>query len=295
MSHKLAFIGLGAMGYPMAGHRARAGHAVTAYNRTPAKAEAWVREFGGVAATTPADAARGLDLALLCVGGDEDVRAVTLGPDGVFSGLARGGIVVDHTTTSAALARELAAEANARGLGFVDAPVAGGVHGARQGRLSVMAGGEPTHFTRVEPVLRCYAGELQHMGPPGAGQLTKMANQICGTGIIQSLAEALAFAEAAGLDGEKVLATLGEGSASSWQLQRRGLAMLAKDFSAPGTIGLLDKDLGYCLAEAERLGIPLPVAQMVRDFYGEFVAAGRGEWDAAALIARLARPRRNQA
>lgn len=288
MRQKLSFLGLGAMGYPMAGHLAKAGHAVTVFNRTRAKAEAWAREFGGSDAPTPAAAARHAEIALICVGGDEDVRAVMLGPDGVFAGLARGGSVVDHTTTSSALARELAAAARERGLGFVDAPVAGGVHGAKHGRLSVMAGGEPEDFARVESTLRCYAAELQHMGPSGSGQLAKMANQICGTGIIQSLAEALAFAEAAGLDGGKMLATLAEGSASSWQLQRRGPAMLAKDFSAPGTVGLLHKDLGYGLAEAERLGVALPVTAMVHGFYGEFVAAGRGSFDASALISRLA-------
>jgi 3-hydroxyisobutyrate dehydrogenase len=287
MIERIAFIGLGNMGYPMAGHLAEAGYALSVYNRSPDKAARWVEEHGGRAAQRPAAAAGGADIVLACLGGDEDVREVALGEGGAFPAMRPGALFVDHTTTSAALARELAGAADERGLLFADAPIAGGIKGARAGRLSVMVGASEAAFSLAEPVLRRYAAGIEHMGPPGAGQLTKMANQICATGIIQSLAEGLAFAQRAGLDDGKVIEVLAKGSAGSWQIGNRATAMQRRDFNAGGTVALLHKDLGLCLDEARRLGVALPVADLVRGFYGEIVKQDLGELDAAALIGRL--------
>ena len=288
MGERVAFIGLGAMGYPMAGHLARAGHDVTVHNRTLAKAEAWTGEFDGSCAATPAAAADGAQIVFSCVGADDDLRQVTAGNNGAFDAMVSGTVFVDQTTTSAGAAREVSRTAAARGIAFLDAPIAGGVPAARDGSLAIMVGGDADALARAAPIMQAYASCVVHMGGTGAGQLTKMVNQICATGIIQSLAEAINFAAGAGLDGEKVLDVISCGSAASWQMESRGGPMLGKVYNAPGTVALLYKDLAICLAEARSMGIDLPVAEMVKGFYGEIIGDGDGGSDAAILIRRLA-------
>lgn len=286
MAH-VAFIGLGVMGFPMAGHLAAAGHAVTVYNRSASRAEAWVTQHGHRSAPTPAAAAEGAEIVFACVGNDDDLRAVTLGPDGAFRALAAGGVFVDHTTASAAVARELAAAAGERGAGFVDAPVSGGQAGAEKGALTVMCGGEAEAYSRAEPVIQAYARACRLMGPAGAGQLTKMVNQICIAGLLQGLSEALAFAKRAGLDGEAVLEVISKGAAGSWQMENRGRTMLAGEFDFGFAVDWMRKDLGMCLAEANANGAALPVTALVDQFYKDVQAMGGGRRDTSSLIQRL--------
>jgi 3-hydroxyisobutyrate dehydrogenase-like beta-hydroxyacid dehydrogenase len=276
MQARLAFLGLGAMGFPMAGHLARAGHAVTVYNRTRAKSERWAREFGGRVADGADEAARDATVVLACVGNDDDVRAVTIGPRGAFAAMAPGTVFVDHTTSSAELARTLAAEAARRGCTFLDAPVSGGQVGAEQRRLTVMVGGEAAAVARVRPVLECYAHAVRLMGPSGAGQLTKMVNQICIAGLIQSLAEGVAFAQAAGLDVAAVVEVLSRGAGQSWQLEHRAESMAASRFDFGFAVEWMRKDLALVLAEAARHGLELPVARLVDGFYAEVQQLGGG-------------------
>ncbi|MGF1657882.1 MAG: NAD(P)-dependent oxidoreductase [Rubrimonas sp.] len=284
---KTAFIGLGVMGYPMAGHLAKAGHEVTVYNRTAAKAEAWASAHGGAHAATPAEAAAGADVVMACVGNDDDLRGVTLGPDGAFAGMAKGAVFVDHTTASALVARELDAEARARGLGFVDAPVSGGQAGAENGVLTIMCGGAEPDYARISPVIAAYARSQRLLGPSGAGQLAKMVNQICIAGLVQGLAEGLAFAQAAGLDGEAVIDVISKGAAGSWQMENRHKTMLADQFEFGFAVDWMRKDLGICLDEARRNGAALPVAALVDQFYAEVQKMGGGRWDTSSLIRRL--------
>ena len=284
---KAAFIGLGVMGYPMAGHLARAGHAVTVFNRTLSRAERWVEEYGGAAVASPAAACREAEFVFTCVGRDEDVRAVTLERDGAFAGMRGGAILVDHTTTSAELARELDGSAGERGLAFVDAPVSGGQAGAENGKLAIMAGGRREHYDRVLPLLECYGARIDLMGPAGAGQLTKMVNQICIAGLVQALSEGLNFAQRSGLDGEQVARLIGAGAAQSWQLDNRHATMLADDFEFGFAVDWMRKDLGYAMDEAERNGAELPVAELVDRFYAEIQAMDGGRWDTSSLIRRL--------
>jgi 3-hydroxyisobutyrate dehydrogenase-like beta-hydroxyacid dehydrogenase len=283
----VAFLGLGAMGFPMAGHLARAGHPVTVHNRTEAKARAWTDLYPGRSAATPREAAAGAALVLACVGDDADVRAVTLGPDGAFAGMAPGSLFVDHTTTSADLARDLAAEAAGRGLDFLDAPVSGGQVGAEKGTLTVMVGGSETAFRRAEPILGAYAKAVTLMGPAGAGQLTKMANQIAIAGLVQALSESLAFAERAGLDANRVVQVISRGAAQSWQMDNRAATMLADRFDFGFAVDWMRKDLGFCLAEARRNGARLPVAALVDQFYAAIQAEGGGRLDTSSLIRLL--------
>ena len=275
------------MGYPMAGHLARAGHAVTAFNRTRSRSERWVGEYGGAAARSPAAACRDAEFVFTCVGRDEDVRAVTLEADGAFAGMRSGAVFVDHTTTSAELARELDAEARERGFAFLDAPVSGGQAGAENGKLAIMAGGAGKDYERVLPLLECYGARIDLMGAAGAGQLTKMVNQICIAGLVQALSEGLDFAQRAGLDGEQVARLIGAGAAQSWQLDNRHATMLADEFEFGFAVDWMRKDLGYAMEEAERNGAELPVAELVDRFYAEVQAMGGGRWDTSSLIRRL--------
>lgn len=284
---KVAFIGLGVMGAPMAGHLAAKGHSVTVYNRTAKRAEEWVARHGGSAAPTPAAAAEGAEIVLACVGNDDDLRAVTTGEDGAFSTLAPGAIFADHTTASAAVARELDAAARARGAHFIDAPVSGGQAGAENGVLTVMCGGEAEAYARAEPVILAYARACRLMGPAGAGQLTKMVNQITIAGLLQGLSEALAFAQKAGLDGHAVLDVISKGAAGSWQMENRGHTMLEDSFDFGFAVDWMRKDLGICLAEADRNGAALPVTALVDQFYKDIQTAGGGRLDTSSLIRRL--------
>jgi 3-hydroxyisobutyrate dehydrogenase len=284
---RVAFIGLGIMGYPMAGHLAAKRHAVTVYNRTATRAEAWVAQHGNALAETPAAAADGADLVFACVGNDDDLRAVTTGPDGAFEGLGRGAVFVDHTTASAAVARDLSAAAEARGADFVDAPVSGGQAGAENGQLTVMCGGGSEPYGRAEPVIAAYARSCRLMGPVGAGQLTKMVNQICIAGLLQGLSEGLAFAQKAGLDGEAVLDVISKGAAGSWQMENRGKTMLADKFDFGFAVNWMRKDLGICLAEANSNGADLPTIALIDQFYKEVQQMGGGRWDTSSLIRRL--------
>ena len=286
---KVAFIGLGVMGYPMAGHLARAGHGVTVFNRTQSKAQSWTGEYGGAAASTPAAACEDAEFVFACVGRDEDVRAVTLNASGAFAGMRSGAILVDHTTTSAELSRELDAAASERGLAFLDAPVSGGQAGAENGKLAIMAGGGRQDYDRVLPLLECYGARIDLMGPAGAGQLTKMVNQICIAGLVQALSEGLDFAQRAGLDGEQVAQLIGAGAAQSWQLDNRHATMLADEFEFGFAVDWMRKDLGYAMDEAGRNGAELPVAGLVDRFYAEIQAMGGGRWDTSSLIRRLSR------
>jgi 3-hydroxyisobutyrate dehydrogenase len=286
---KVAWIGLGVMGYPMAGHLlTRGGHDLAVYNRTAAKAEAWVEAHGaGRAKATPADAARDADFVVSCVGNDDDLRQVTIGPDGAFGTMREGAIFIDHTTASADVARELSAKAGKRGIGFIDAPVSGGQAGAEAGQLTVMCGGDADAFARAEPVIRSYAKAVRLMGPAGSGQLAKMVNQIAIAGLLQGLSEAIAFAENAGLDVAAVIETISKGAAQSWQMENRWQTMHARRFDFGFAVDWMRKDLGICLAEAKRNGSALPVAEIVDRYYGEVQEKGGGRWDTSSLITRL--------
>jgi 3-hydroxyisobutyrate dehydrogenase-like beta-hydroxyacid dehydrogenase len=287
---KLSFLGLGVMGGPMAGHLAKAGHDVTVYNRTGAKAEAWVATYGGKAAPTPAEAAKGAEIVLACVGNDADLHAVTAGPDGAFAGMAKGAIFVDHTTASADIARELAALAGTQGLGFLDAPVSGGQAGAENGKLTIMVGGEPATFDAARDIMATYARAVTLMGPVGSGQLTKMVNQICIAGLVQALAEGIAFAEKAGLDPLAVVDVISKGAAQSWQMENRAGTMTAGKFDFGFAVDWMRKDLAICFAEARRNGASLPVASLVDQFYARVQARGGQRWDTSSLIDLLRRP-----
>ncbi|MEQ8349340.1 MAG: NAD(P)-dependent oxidoreductase [Sneathiellaceae bacterium] len=287
MSKRVAFLGLGVMGYPMAGHLAAAGHQVTVYNRTSAKAEAWVAQHGGRHAATPAAAAEGADYVFACVGNDDDVRAVALGESGAFAGMAKGAVFVDHTTASADLAVELDGLARAAGMHFIDAPVSGGQAGAENGALTVMCGGEKAVFAEAEPVIDAFARAVTLMGPAGAGQLTKMVNQICIAGIVQGLAEGLNFAEKAGLDAIQVAGVIGKGAAQSWQLDNRHTTMIEDKFDFGFAVNWMRKDLGIALGEGSRRGVPMPLTALVDQFYGEVQRMGGERWDTSSLIRRL--------
>jgi len=284
---RVAFLGLGVMGLPMAGHLARAGHQVTVYNRTAAKAQAWATEFGGAAAATPAQAAQGADIVYACVGNDEDLRAVTLGADGAFSGMKRGAVFVDHTTASAEVARELYAQAQAQGLHFVDAPVSGGQAGAVNGLLTVMCGGDAAAFDAIKPATLAFSRAVTRVGESGAGQLAKMVNQICIAGLVQGLSEGIAFGQKAGLDMKLVLEVIGKGAAQSWQLDNRGPSMVEDRFNFGFAVDWMRKDLGLCLEEARRNGAKLPVTSLVDQFYADVQAMGGQRWDTSSLIKRL--------
>jgi 3-hydroxyisobutyrate dehydrogenase len=287
---KVAFIGLGVMGYPMAGHlKAKGGHEVTVYNRTAAKAEKWVAQHSGKRAPTPRAAAEGQDFVMACVGNDADLREVTLGKDGAFAGMKKGAIFVDHTTASAEIARELYAQAKKGGFDFIDAPVSGGQAGAENGVLTVMCGGDEAPFARAKPVIDAYARACNLLGPVGCGQLAKMVNQICIAGLVQGLAEGLHFAKRAGLDIEKLIATVSKGAAQSWQMDNRYKTMVAGKFDYGFAVDWMRKDLGICLGEARRNGAHLPVTALVDQFYSEVQAMGGKRWDTSSLIALLER------
>jgi 3-hydroxyisobutyrate dehydrogenase/2-hydroxy-3-oxopropionate reductase len=292
-SVSVAFLGLGVMGYPMAGHLASAGHSVTVYNRTAAKSQAWLAEFGAVGngahgfALTPAQAAENADIVFCCVGNDDDLRSVTLGADGAFSGMKAGTVFVDHTTASASIARELAAAAKAAGLEFVDAPVSGGQAGAQNGLLTVMCGGNETAFALVQPIGLAFSRAFTLLGESGAGQLAKMVNQICIAGLVQGLSEAIAFGQNAGLDMNQVLDVIGKGAAQSWQLDNRGKTMVADKFDFGFAVDWMRKDLGLVLDEAKRNGARLPVTALVDQFYADVQHMGGRRWDTSSLIKRL--------
>ena len=283
----VAFLGLGVMGYPMAGHLARAGHRVTVYNRTAAKAAQWVQEYGGASAATPSAAAAGADLVFACVGNDDDLRSVTTGASGAFAGMKQGAVFVDHTTASAAVARELSATAQGLGLRFIDAPVSGGNLGAINGALTVMCGGDPAAFAQAQPVALAFAKAVTLLGESGAGQLAKMVNQICIAGLVQGLAEAIAFGEKAGLDMKAVLGVIGKGAAQSWQMDNRGPTMVDHQFDFGFAVDWMRKDLGLVLDEAKRNGARLPVTALVDQFYADVQAAGGQRLDTSSLITRL--------
>ncbi|KAI95431.1 oxidoreductase [Rhodomicrobium udaipurense JA643] len=286
---KVAFIGLGVMGYPMAGHIAKRGHDVTVFNRTAAKAAKWVAEFGGQHAPTPAEAAKGADFVFSCVGNDNDLREVTTAPDGAFGALKPGAIFIDNTTDSADVARELHAAAKAHGAHFLDAPVSGGQAGAENGTLTVMVGGDADAFASAEPVIASFARAVRHMGPAGAGQLTKMVNQLCIAGVVQGLAEGIHFAQKAGLDVAAVIDTISKGAAQSWQMENRSKTMDAGQFDFGFAVDWMRKDLAICLDEARKNGAHLPLAALVDQFYSEVQAMGGKRWDTSSLIARLNR------
>ncbi|QRE73595.1 NAD(P)-dependent oxidoreductase [Methylobacterium aquaticum] len=284
---KVAFLGLGVMGGPMARHLAAKGHDVTVYNRTRAKADDWVSAHGGKAAATPREAAEGQEIVFACVGNDDDLRQVTTGPDGAFAAMGKGAVFVDHTTASAEVARELSEAAGKAGFGFIDAPVSGGQAGAENGVLTVMCGGEPATFARVEPVIGSYARACRLLGPVGAGQLAKMMNQICIAGLVQGLSEAVHFGKQAGLDIEAVLDVISKGAAGSWQMENRGKTMNEGKFDFGFAVDWMRKDLSIVLAEARRNKAKLPVTALVDQFYAEVQSLGGGRWDTSSLIARL--------
>ncbi|MBW8299034.1 MAG: NAD(P)-dependent oxidoreductase [Hydrogenophaga sp.] len=285
---KVAFIGLGVMGYPMAGHlKTKGGHGVTVYNRTASKAEKWVTQFGGKAAATPAEAAADADFVFTCVGNDDDLRSVTIGKDGALSGMKSGAILVDNTTASAEVARELAEAAAAKGCGFVDAPVSGGQAGAENGVLTVMCGGDPQTFDKARPVIDAFARMVGLMGPVGSGQLTKMINQICIAGLVQGLAEGIHFGKKAGLDIEKVIEVISKGAAGSWQMENRHKTMNEGKYEFGFAVDWMRKDLDIVLSEARRNGAALPVTALVDQFYGEVQKLGGNRWDTSSLLARL--------
>ncbi len=284
----LAFLGLGVMGFPMAGHLQKAGHSVTVYNRNAAKAAAWVAKHGGKNAPTPAAAAAGADIVLACVGNDDDLRSVVYGKDGALAGMKAGTIFVDHTTASAAVAREIEKAAVEKGLGFLDAPVSGGQAGAENGQLGIMVGGADATFAKAEPVLKIYAKALTHMGPAGAGQLTKMVNQICIAGLLQGLSEGMNFAVKAGLDTDKVLSVITKGAAGSWQMENRAKTMVQGKFDFGFAVDWMRKDLSICLAEAKNNKARLPATALIDQFYATVQARGGGRWDTSSLIHLLA-------
>ena len=286
--HQVAFLGLGVMGYPMAGHLTRAGHQVTVYNRSAAKAQAWMAECPGHAsAPTPREAAAGADIVFACVGNDDDLRSVVLGPDGAFAGMKPGAVFVDHTTASASVARELSSEAQKRGLQFIDAPVSGGQAGAVNGALTVMCGGDAATFERVKPVAMAFSRAFTLIGDSGAGQLAKMVNQICIAGLVQGLSEAIAFGQQAGIDMKLVLDVIGKGAAQSWQMDNRGKTMVDDQFNFGFAVDWMRKDLGLVLDEAKRNGARLPVTALVDQFYADVQKLGGGRWDTSSLIKRL--------
>ncbi len=283
----VAFIGLGVMGYPMAGHLSRAGHQVCVYNRTQVKAERWVAEFGGTMADTPAGAAQGADFVMICVGNDDDLRSVVLDEVGVLAGISPGAVLVDHTTASADVARELAAIAQAQGVHFLDAPVSGGQAGAENGVLTVMMGGETDSFELARPIIDAYARSTVLLGPVGSGQLCKMVNQICIAGVVQGLAEGLNFAQRAGLDGDKVVEVISKGAAQSWQMENRSHTMLQGEYEFGFAVDWMRKDLAITLNEARRNGASLPMTALVDQFYQEVQRLGGARWDTSSLMARL--------
>ncbi|WP_170529381.1 NAD(P)-dependent oxidoreductase [Ruegeria arenilitoris] len=284
---KVAFLGLGVMGYPMAGHLQAAGHEVTVYNRTAAKAEKWVSQHGGQMATTPRGAAEGAEFVMACVGNDDDLRMVCTGEDGAFDGMAEGSVFVDHTTVSAKVTRELYAAAKARGISFVDAPISGGQAGAENGVLSIMCGGDQAAYDRAEPVMQVYAKICRRIGDSGAGQMTKMCNQIAIAGLVQGLSEALHFAEKAGLDGRAVVEVISQGAAGSWQMSNRYETMLDDHFDHGFAVDWMRKDLDICLDTADETGASLPVTALVDQFYKDVQKMGGARWDTSSLIKRL--------
>ena len=284
---KVAFLGLGVMGFPMARHLAQKGHEVTVYNRTTAKSEAWVKANGGKSAATPRDAAKGQDIVFACVGNDDDLREVTIGSNGAFQSMAAGTIFVDHTTASAEVARELYAKAKEMKFAFIDAPVSGGQAGAENGILTVMCGGDEEPYKRAEPVIASFARMCKLLGPSGSGQLTKMVNQICIAGLVQGLAEGVGFARKAGLDIASVIEVISKGAAQSWQMENRYKTMIEQRYDFGFAADWMRKDLGICIAESRRNGAHLPVTALVDQFYGEVQAMGGGRWDTSSLLARL--------
>ena len=288
-TYRVAFLGLGVMGYPMAGHLATAGHEVTVFNRTSEKASRWAEENNGTCAGTPAEAAKDADFVMVCVGDDPDVRDVVLGADGALASMRASAVLIDHTTASAELARELAEASAGRSVGFLDAPISGGQVGAETGQLTIMCGGSESDFERARPVLDCYAKAVTLLGPAGAGQLTKMVNQICIAGLVQGLSEGLAFAEQAGLDPLRVVEAISKGAAQSWQMDNRHRTMVQGEFDHGFAVEWMRKDLGIALAEARRVGASLPVTALVDQFYAEVEALGGRRWDTSALIERLRR------
>ncbi len=284
---KVAFIGLGVMGYPMAGHLLKRGFDVTVYNRTAEKADQWISEYGGKSAPTPQQAALGVQIVFSCVGNDDDVREISTGPEGVLSSMEEGAIFVDHTTASAEVARELSIKAEERGIYFLDAPVSGGQAGAENGVLTVMVGGDPAVFEIAQPVIESYARAVGLMGPVGSGQLTKMVNQICIAGLVQGLSEGIDFGQRCGLDMEQVLDVISKGAAQSWQMENRGITMKDDQFDFGFAVDWMRKDLGLCLDEARRRGSRLPITALVDQFYGQVQARGGGRWDTSSLISLL--------
>ena len=284
---RLAFLGLGVMGAPMAGHLAAAGAQVTVYNRTPAKAEAWVARHGHRAAPTPREAAEGAQAVLACVGNDDDLRSVCLGPDGAFAGMVPGSLFIDHTTVSAAVTRELAGAAMEKNIGYVDAPVSGGQAGAEKGQLSIMCGGAEADYERAEAIVRPYTRVCKRLGEVGAGQIAKMANQIAIAGLVQGLSEALNFADRAGLDGRALVEVISQGAAGSWQMVNRHATMLDDNFEHGFAVDWMRKDLAICLATAREMGVSLPVTALVDQFYADVQAMGGGRWDTSSLFARM--------
>ncbi len=287
MASKTAFIGLGTMGFPMAGHLVQAGHAVTVYNRTAAKTTEWQQQYGGHTAATPAAAAEGADFIFTCVGNDDDLRQVVAGPQGIFASAKPGSVIVDHTTTSAIVARELAAAAQQHGLYFLDAPVSGGQAGAQKGTLTVMVGGDAAAYAKAEPVIRSFAASIKLIGPAGYGQLTKMVNQICIAGVVQGLSEGIHFAQQAGLDVAAVMEVISKGAASSWQMQNRWQTMVNGEFNFGFAVDWMRKDLGIAMQEARHNGAALPVTSLVDSYYAEVQQMGGNRWDTSSLITRL--------
>jgi len=287
MSAKVAFLGLGVMGFPMAGHLKAKGYDVTVYNRSAEKSKAWVEKHGGKSAPTPAAAAKDADFVMMCVGNDRDLLEVALGKDGALSGIKKGAVLVDHTTASADAARRIFAEAKAKGVAFIDAPVSGGQAGAENGKLTVMCGGDPEPFGRAKPVMDSYGRAVTLMGEAGAGQLTKMVNQICIAGLLQGLSEGIAFAEKAGLDANLVLDVISKGAAQSWQMENRGKTMHERKFNFGFAVDWMRKDLGICLEEAKRNGAKLPLTEVIDKYYGDVQKSGGNRWDTSSLITRL--------
>jgi 3-hydroxyisobutyrate dehydrogenase len=284
---RVAFLGLGVMGFPMARHLQQKGHDVCVYNRTAAKSAAWVAAHGGSSAATPALAAADRDIVFMCVGNDDDIRSVVFGPDGALAGMKPGSVLVDHTTASATIARELDVACSAVGVGFVDGPVSGGQAGAENGALTVMCGGSSAHFASVSPVIESFAKSVKLLGPAGSGQLTKMVNQICIAGLVQGLAEGIQFAQKAGLDPSAVIDAISKGAAQSWQMENRSSTMARREFDFGFAVEWMRKDLGICLDEARRNGSVLPITSLIDQFFGEVVAMGGKRWDTSSLIARL--------